>query len=421
MGAFFSYTLQAGIVLALGWLAYRAVVARRCSPGVCRAALVSLVAVALLLPMAAIFCPAPGDGAAAGAAAFGPAQFAGIARDDGVAGLVVRILVAVYYAGLCLFAGLFLLRLIRLMRLLRGGRRRRLGACVLVTLPGDIRPFSWMNRIVVAQDEQGASLAMIMEHELAHVRLGHSFDLLLFQLVCIVMWYNPAAWLFLGELALVHEFQADRRVLACGTDVRLYQTMLIKKAVGPRFPSLANNLNHSKLKQRITMMCKKSSKVGALLRSLTLTLVPAASLVVVGTPAVASVLGRISAAEFSGEVSSKSVVVQQGAPAKAADTLASFPGGESAMFAFLIENMRYPEAAAKAKIEGRVVVQFDVAADGTLKNVSVVRGVDPDLDAEAVRVIKSMPAWTPAMADGVPVETAYTLPVSFKLTPSAAD
>lgn len=92
-----------------------------------------------------------------------------------------------------------------------------------------------------------------------------------------------------------------------------------------------------------------------------------------------------------------------------------FPGGDKAMYSFLSENIVYPEAAAKNNIQGRVTVQFVVEKDGSIGEAQVVRGKDPDLDKEAVRVIKSMPKFFPGKINGQAVRCLNTLPISFKL------
>ena len=93
----------------------------------------------------------------------------------------------------------------------------------------------------------------------------------------------------------------------------------------------------------------------------------------------------------------------------------SFPGGPSALNRWLRDNMKYPVVAAENGIEGRVVVQFVVGKNGSISNVKVVRSVDPALDKEAVRVVSSMPHWTPGKQNGSSVNARYTLPVTFKL------
>lgn len=99
-----------------------------------------------------------------------------------------------------------------------------------------------------------------------------------------------------------------------------------------------------------------------------------------------------------------------------------FPnGGMPGLMQYLGKNIRYPEAAHKAGTQGRVTVQFVVAKDGSIGNVSVLRGVDPALDAEAIRVISSMPNWEPGMQKGKPVNVKFTVPVMFRLTPEPVE
>lgn len=97
------------------------------------------------------------------------------------------------------------------------------------------------------------------------------------------------------------------------------------------------------------------------------------------------------------------------------ETMPSFPGGDQALFKFLGENVKYPVIAQENGIQGRVICQFVVNRDGSIVDVEVVRPVDPSLDKEAIRVIKSMPAWSPGKQRGKSVRVKYTLPVNFKL------
>ena len=93
----------------------------------------------------------------------------------------------------------------------------------------------------------------------------------------------------------------------------------------------------------------------------------------------------------------------------------SFPGGEGAMFSYISNNLQYPEKAQENGIQGRVVVKFIVEKDGSISNVEVNRSVDPDLDNEAMRVIKNMPKWNPAKQNGTEVRAYYYVPVTFRL------
>ena len=93
----------------------------------------------------------------------------------------------------------------------------------------------------------------------------------------------------------------------------------------------------------------------------------------------------------------------------------SFPGGDAAQIAFLSNNLRYPAVAMEQGIQGRVVTQFVVDKDGSITDVKVVRSLDPMLDKEAVRLVKSMPKWTPGKLNGSPVRVKCILPISFRL------
>ena len=92
-----------------------------------------------------------------------------------------------------------------------------------------------------------------------------------------------------------------------------------------------------------------------------------------------------------------------------------FPGGQSAMMKFLSDNIKYPVIAQENGIQGRVITNFVVERDGSITDVQVVRGVDPSLDKEAVRVIQSMPRWSPGKQRGSAVRARFTLPVVFRL------
>lgn len=97
------------------------------------------------------------------------------------------------------------------------------------------------------------------------------------------------------------------------------------------------------------------------------------------------------------------------------EQMPEFPGGVQKLLDFISQNIQYPQTAMKQNVQGRAIVQFVIEKDGSLSNFNVLRSVHPDLDAEAVRVVKSMPKWKPGMQKGEPVRCKYTLPVMFKL------
>ena len=100
---------------------------------------------------------------------------------------------------------------------------------------------------------------------------------------------------------------------------------------------------------------------------------------------------------------------------RSVDQMPQFPGGEAGLMRYLQSNINYPANAAKNNIGGRVILQFVVEKDGHIGEVKVVRSIDPEIDAEAVRVVKSLPDFIPGRQDGEPVAVWYTIPVSFKV------
>jgi TonB family C-terminal domain len=97
------------------------------------------------------------------------------------------------------------------------------------------------------------------------------------------------------------------------------------------------------------------------------------------------------------------------------EQIPEYPGGMQAMIEFLQTNMKYPEDAAKQKVEGRVMVQFVVETDGSVSDVHVAKQVFPSLDAEAIRVVQAMPKWMPGKEKGKVVRVKYNLPIVFRM------
>lgn len=97
------------------------------------------------------------------------------------------------------------------------------------------------------------------------------------------------------------------------------------------------------------------------------------------------------------------------------EVMPQYPGGQIAMLKYIMENIKYPKQAMKKGIQGRVVVSFIVEKDGRVSNVRLLRSVESSLDKEAVRVVKSMPKWSPGKQNGKPVRVRFNVPVMFKL------
>lgn len=278
--------------------------------------------------------------------------------------------------------------------------------------------FGWifMNPATVKEDE----LDEILTHEMAHVKQHHSVDVLLAEMVSICCWMNPFAWLLKREVRLNLEFLADRKVMEAGFATKSYQYHLLGLAYNHKY-GLSNNFNFSHLKQRIIMMNKKQSNAAGHIKY-ALFVLPAFALLVAGNISCSQDASQTEDAkeEVVAPVSPEAKEAPADSTAKeevfmVAEQMPEYPGGMKEMLKFLQENVKYPENAMKNNVQGRVIVQFVIEKDGTPTEFKVLRSVDPDLDAEALRVLQTMPKWKPGMQKGQVVRVKFTVPVSFKL------
>ena len=295
-----------------------------------------------------------------------------------------------------------------LHRLLKKGRREQMSdGITLHVVPGNQTPFSYFRHIVINEQDYRDNPREILTHEHAHISLRHSWDVLFVELVKLFQWWNPAAWLLCRELRQVHEYEADMAVLNQGVDAKQYQLLLIRKSVGDQLFSMANNFNYQSLKKRIRMMTMNKSSQWKTLRALAVVPVIALALLAFANPT--NKTADEPVAEAYQQANEPQDVYES------VEQMPEFPGGMEEMMKFLQMNIQYPANAAKNNVEGRVILQFVVEKDGQIGDVKVARSVDPELDAEALRVVKSMPNFIPGRQDGKPVAVWYTLPINFKL------
>ena len=337
----------------------------------------------------------------------------------------------------------------KVIRIIRNSERhpQKDGTTICVTGNAELAPFSWMHYIVMNRGDYEISDPAILAHERGHIRLHHSLDLLLVDLLTALQWFNPAIWMLRSDLRAIHEYEADGAVLSQGINARQYQYLLITKAGGIGGYSIANGISHSTLKNRITMMTNKTSKSSHLLKLLAL-------LPIVG---VTLALNAETVTDIVYEAPQKQVPVKKGkknANVKAGlgkkiqiiesnkkkaddkqrpnvdesvkndsinkifvdfEEMPQFPGGVSALLEFLRTNVRYPKDAFEANVQGRVLVTFVIEKDGSICEAKVVKPVYPSLDEEALRVVNGMPNWEPGKVAGEPVRVKYTIPIAFKL------
>ena len=178
-------------------------------------------------------------------------------------------LISVYALGVIFVLARVLASVLRVRSIIRHARKEVLADDTeLYIMPGNAASFSWMGHIVISEADWNNHETAIINHEKAHVALRHSIDVLITDIIAAAQWFNPAIWMLRIDLRAVHEYEADDAVLRAGTDLRSYQYLLISKAAAMNGYTIANNFNHSILKNRIFMMEKETSTRRSLLRAL---------------------------------------------------------------------------------------------------------------------------------------------------------
>lgn len=287
---------------------------------------------------------------------------------------------------------------------------------IIVLTDYAISPFCFFHYIVMSHDDYTNNRGFILTHEQEHIRLHHYIDLVVLQLATIIQWFNPFVWLIGKNLKAIHEFEVDEAVLNKGIDATKYQQFLVIKAVGNRLQPFANNLNKESLKRRIIMMNQKKSNRWMMLKALFV--IPVATLAVSVFANTSDMSSMAKAANTTANsISTNNMQTKQSDTEtfRVVEVMPQFKGGNKALMEYLMMNVKYPESAAKAKQQGRAVVGFVVRKDGTVSDVYIEKSTGYDvLDNEAMRVVKSMPAWEPGKQKGKPVDVKYFVPITFR-------
>lgn len=507
IGTITAYSISSAVILAVLYAAYRLLLSGANQPGVNRRVLLGIYAAALVLPLM-LSMPVHNDAVQTSAQVQIEAELipTGIVVEESASPVWPMLLAAGCVSGMMLMLIYSCMVWGRLCRIVRKGKGCEIeGSRVVLTGDDSLAPCSWMHYIILPSYSGSRDDELILNHERTHLRLGHWMDMLISQVMLIIGWFNPAAWLMRAELRRIHEFEVDNSVIEQGTDTAEYQMLLIRKAVGKSFAGLANSLNHSKLKQRITMMSKSKSSKWRPLAALGLLPVSAVGVFTISSSVFADAMQEIKDARWPHKISENQadmqaeisflmpedepvmnpaaaettedavaeesktisqtilpekdadaveetsaqpkieiegqgtityealknippetiesmsvdkqtntiriVLKKEGSDAKAAaQKLAEFPGGQKAMMQYLSDNIKSVPGA-----NGRAIVQFTVEADGSISGPRLMRSSgNEDADKEALRIVASMPDWTPASDDGKPVKTLFTLPVTFK-------
>ena len=307
----------------------------------------------------------------------------------------------------------------------------------------EIKPFSWFRYVVINRTDLRESGREIITHEAAHARSLHSMDIVVTDLLILLQWFNPMAWFTKYCIKNIHEYEADEAVINSGTNVERYQQMIIKKAVGARLYSIANSFNHSSTFKRITMMCKKKSNKWRCTKALYILPAAAIAALLFSQPESVNAVEQPSDGKVTEFVANNQTEMPATAPSESAanrrkvaavgevkhtqpsdttqvyqavEQMPQFPGGSNGLMTYLRNSIIYPQEARDANIQGKCFVTFVVDSNGKIKDARVQKSSGNEvLDKESVRVVESMPRWTPGKQNGKNVAVQYTLPIMFRL------
>jgi TonB family protein len=377
--------------------------------------------------------------------------------------LSTQILIYIYIAGVAFLLSLFLFRLIQIMLKISRNNVEKGKGFNLVFLDDETTPFSFLNYVFVSRNSiQNTDYNRMLAHEQEHIKQGHSFDVIILELLTAFQWFNPFMWMLRRAIRENHEFLADQAVLDSGVNRGEYKKLLINQFVGGQLV-IANNFNYSLIKNRIKMMSKIKSPKLATTKTVIGVLVAVALVVAFACEQKESVdtkaaqddeITIISTIQYDGKIKIegtaddllkykalfantpgfeiltdslgntfliKKEIIQ---PKKLqsdeqvffiVEEMPEFPGGEMALRQFMANNVDYPDDAQKGGIQGKVYVTFVVSKDGSVADAKIARGVNPSLDAEALRVVNSLPKWIPGKQRGEFVNVSYTVPINFVL------
>jgi TonB family protein len=323
----------------------------------------------------------------------------------------------IYLAGV-VFSGLkLILDLIELVFLI--GHHKTRGSHIIRFHGFNTSGFSAFGHVFVNNRLTPEEEDEIIKHEQNHLNHHHSFDIIFIELIKAVQWFNPFIHLFGRSLRAVHEYQADQECITLGMSVNNYQKLLFNQVFKSKVFTITNSFsNPSLIKKRMIMMTKKRSRALANLKLLMV------------LPVIAVVMIFITSCSQNNKPANETIEVApppppppppvgeagSDTPFQEVDYMPVFAGGDAALLKYIADNTKYPELAKTNGITGKVIVRFAVNPDGSINRVSVLKGVDPELDKEALRVVSSLPAFEkPGIKDGKKVSVWYMIPINFTL------
>lgn len=397
MQQFLIYEVKVAVIMAVFFLFFRAFLSKESLHRLNRVVLVGTVIASFLLPFCVITVhksvPAP----------VGVPEVVSVESSVPASGIDWWMIAAVIYlAGAVTVLVRVVIDVVRLRHLIASGEHHEdVSGNTIVVLDRDISPFSWIHYIFLSREDYKICSNHILEHERAHIRLGHAKELLCVELLSAMQWFNPAMWYLKSDLDAIYEYEADDAVLRNGADIRDYQYSLVRKAFQASGYSITNSFNQSILKNRITMMSRAKGSALRWTRCLYVLPLLCATLVLNARTIIDIVPSKAD--------SNKSFHYLQ------TDVHPSFNGGDTNTFAeWVSDNLVKPSDGSLEEVQGRVSVHFTIDSEGHVSDVFVNSSTDKVLETEAVRVISSSPDWVPGKVDGEDVAVDINFPVVFR-------
>ncbi|MFD0863852.1 TonB family protein [Sungkyunkwania multivorans] len=305
----------------------------------------------------------------------------------------------------------------RIITLIRKGELHSFKGFKKVILSESNVAFSFFNYIFLGTETIKKPHQHIIDHELVHIRQKHTWDLLYFEILRIVFWYDPLIYVYQKRMAELHEFIADAQVSKEGKSAHYDQ--LLQEVFQVKEVSFVNQFfNHSLIKKRIMMLARQRSK--NIFKLKYLLMIPVFMGILIYTSC-----EEKSTTGIKTEIDTFEQPVDRVVPFALVEEAPIFPGCEDSddkrqcfqdkIHEHILSNFKYPGAAQKAGIEGRVYVQFTVSEKGTLTNVKM-RGPDSSLEDEAKRIISLLPVdFVPGKSKGKAVSVPFSIPITFKI------
>ena len=457
MAAFIIYIIRWGVVLTLLYSLYGLLLRRETLHGFNRGVLLLILLASMLLPLCRMETSEP-NYISQGRQMLESQivleePLVAVGTDYETKGTPVAALVAAAYAvGLAACWLRYLWLFASLLFIIRRGKRADIEGVPrqvhVITHPDINTPSSWMHWIILNPTD--GNTRAVVNHELAHIRLRHSWDMLLCEFTCRMLWFVPFVWMLRQDLRDVHEYQADRCVLTSGITDEEYQLLLIRKATGKGLLPVANAFNQSPIKRRFKMMYAKPSRRWMALKAVYLLPLCALALLAFATPRLdQTIVKAAKQVESSFERPEPTPPPPAAAPAAAAllpkrevqSTAPSekptatpaqgnypkaivrcealnltqapqFPGGMPALRTFVQQHIAQALAEGAPVAGKRAYVQFRIGKDATIDDIALIKG-DEDTYIEAVKIVEQMPRWTPARKDGELVDAYFVLTLDF--------